>query len=110
MREQALAAIIVAKRGLEDQRRKSTDPVKLEKLGDAVDQLFEKQNELIAIELRELLDSAAVRNALARLQGTTAKLESTAQEIKLATAVIQKATQILGFVDQIVETLSGLGK
>jgi hypothetical protein len=82
--------------------RNAADPDELDELSVPLNQLFTKKDELMAIGVQELLDSEAVRNALASLRSTTDKLENAAQEMKQAEQAIRKATQILGFVDQII--------
>lgn len=104
-RERARVAIVDAMTDLTKRMGNTVDPDELDKLTVPVKQLADKQVELMAIELQELLDSEPVRNALASLRSTTDRLERAVQEMKKAVQAIRKATQILGFVDEILASV-----
>jgi hypothetical protein len=111
VRKRAEQALMDAMQVVFFQRQKTSDSDEVDRLTDLFGQLGTKLEELMALQLRELLESEELRSALARLRASTERLETTTQEIKKAAQAIQKAAEILGFVDQIIGTvreLSGL--
>ena len=106
-RERARQAMVDAMQDLLG--RMGNNPDEVDKLTVPFQQLSKKQVELMAIELQELVDSEAVRKALASLRSTTDNLEKAAQEMKQAVQAIRKATQILRFADEIIRAVGILG-
>ncbi|WP_178122615.1 hypothetical protein [Pseudomonas izuensis] len=75
------------------------------RLYEAHDQMTAKYDELVAVRLKDILESESVRQALAKLQGVTTDLVGTAREMKntadaisTAAKIIDKATKVIGFL------------
>jgi hypothetical protein len=107
-RDREIAAIIDALRELMRLIGETTDNAKVKLMQERHNQLTKKLDELMAIRLKDVLDSEAVRTALAKLTGITSDLVAGAKEMKtaadaIATAakMIELATKAIGFLGAI---------
>jgi len=104
-RNSAIEALTQALRDLDDEIGRTTDATKRSQLLASERLLSQKLDELVALRLKDILDSPQVRDALAKLSVITADLVATAKEIKsaadaFATAakVIDRASKLIGFL------------
>ncbi len=105
VRDRAIVAMVDALRELMRRIGDTKDDAERARLREAHKQLTEKYDELVALRLKDVLESEAVRSALAKLDVITAELAAGAQEMKatadaLATAakMIDRATKAIGFL------------
>jgi hypothetical protein len=107
-RQRAIAAIVEGLRELLRRIGETTDDAARARLQDAYDQLARKQDELVALRLKDILDSEQVKAALAKLRTITSDLEVEAKQMKTATDAVAAAAKIIGGVTRIVGLLGGL--
>ena len=88
----------------------TSDGPTLKELKKDLDALTARKFLLIGLSLQALLDSAAVRNALAQVQKATEQLGGVVAEMRKATQIVERTAQALTIVDKILETLGGLAK
>ena len=69
-------------------------------------ELTTKQNELLALRLKEVLDSGAVRAALAGLRATAGELNAAAGEMQSATDAFATVTKVIDSVAKVVGILT----
>ena len=107
-RDRAITATVDALRELMREIGDTTDDARRARLREAHGQLTQKLDELVALRLKDVLDSEQVRSALAKLNVITADLVAGAQEMKtaadtLATVakMIDRATKAIGFLGTI---------
>jgi hypothetical protein len=107
-RDRATAAMADALRELMRRIGDTTDDAQRARLRETQVQLTQKYDELVALRLKDVLESESVRSALAKLNMITADLVAGAQEMKtaadtLATAakMIDRATKAIGFIGAI---------
>jgi hypothetical protein len=103
-RDRAMIAMVDALRDLMRRIGETTDDVERAKLRNVHVQLTQKYDELVALRLKDVVDSESVRGALAKLDAITSEIIAGAQEMKatadaLATAakMIDRATKAVGF-------------
>lgn len=108
VRDRAIAAMTEALRELMRRIGDTTDEAERARLREAHVALTAKYDELVALRLKDVLESEAVRSALAKLDLITSELAAGAQEMKstadaLATAakMIDRATKAIGFLGAI---------
>jgi hypothetical protein len=107
-RQRAIAAIVEAIRELLRRIGETTDANVRARLEDTHDQLTRKEDELVALRLRDILDSDQIKAALAKLRAITTDLEVEAKRMKDATDAVAAAAKIIGGVTQIIGLLGGL--
>lgn len=107
-RDRTIAVIVDAQRDLMRQISDTTNDAETARLKETNEQLIQKHDELVALRLKDVLDSEAVRSVLAKLSIVTANLVSEAQEMKVIThkltaakKVINQATKVIGFLGAI---------
>jgi hypothetical protein len=103
-----IAATIDALRELSRRIGDTTDDAQRASLREMHIQLTQRLDELVALRLRDVLESESVRSALAMLKAITAELVAGAQEMKTATdtlataaKMIDRATKAIGFLGAI---------
>jgi len=93
-RDQALAAMTEAQRELLRRISAADSASERDALQTALVDVTERLDALADLRLRDILQSEAVRNALATLGNITGDLSRTAREMKQATDVLTKAAQL----------------
>lgn len=107
-RDRVIAALTDSSRELIRRIGDTADATKRAQLIEAQAQISQKFDELVALRLRDILDSDSVRSALAKLDAATSELTSAAQEMKTAANTIaaaaktvDRATKVIGFFSAI---------
>lgn len=105
VRDRAIVAMVDALRELMRRIGDTEDDAERARLREAHKQLTEKYDELVALRLKDVTESEAVRSALAKLDVITADLAAGAQEMKAtadalaaAAKMIDRATKAIGFL------------
>jgi hypothetical protein len=103
-RDRAIMAMVDTLRDLMRRIGDTTDDAQRAQLREAHTQLTQKLDELVALRLKDVLDSESVRSALTRLDGLAAELVAGAQEMKTAANALptaakmtDRATKAIGF-------------
>lgn len=106
-RDRAVAATADALRELMKRIGDTTDDGERARLREAQLQLTGRFDELVALRLKEVLDSEAVRAALAKLGSITDELVSTAREMKAAADALATAARTIDRVSRLIGFLGG---
>jgi hypothetical protein len=101
-RDRAVKAMVDALRDLMRRIGDEKDDAKRARLMVAHEQLTQKYDELVALRLKDVLDSESVRSALAKLDVITAELTAGAQEMKTAADAIATAAKMIGWATKAV--------
>ncbi len=102
----AIEAVTQALRDLADEIGRTADAAKRTQLMDCQRRLSQKLDELIALRLKDILDTRQVRDALAKLNAITGDLVATAKEIKSATDAFATAAKIIDRVSTVIGLLT----
>jgi hypothetical protein len=101
-RDRAAKAMVDALRDLMRRIGDETDDAKRARLMVAHEQLTQKYDELVALRLKDVLDSESVRAALAKLDVITAELTAGAQDMKTAADAIATAAKMIGWATKAI--------
>jgi uncharacterized transporter YbjL len=96
-RDRAIAAVVEALRELLRRIGETTDDAQRGRLQEAVERLILKNDELVALRLRDILDSTQVKSALARLRRITSDLAEEAKAMKATADALAAAARIIGW-------------
>jgi hypothetical protein len=107
-RDRAAKAMVDALRDLMRRIGDETDDAKRARLMVAHEQLTQKYDELVALRLKDVLDSESVRAALAKLDVITAELTAGAQEMKTAADAIATAAKIINWASKAIGFLGAV--
>lgn len=104
-RDRAIRAMVDGLRDLMGQIASTTDAAERARLRDVHVQMTGKLDELVALRLKDIMESDAVRSALAKLDAVTTELVVGAQEMKAATdklavaaKMVDRAAKAIGFL------------
>jgi hypothetical protein len=106
LRDQAIEDTFQALRDLAGRIAGAPDGAARVTLLQAQAELTERQNALLAVRLREVLDSDAVRTALDQLRKVTGDLQQSAGEIKDAADAFAAATKVIDRITKVIGVLS----
>ena len=105
-RDRAIAATSDLVRELQRRIGDATDDAERASLGQSQAELISRYDELVAMRLRDILDSEPVRSAMSKLAGITGELVATAQEMKSATDAVTTAAKAIDRVARVIALLS----
>jgi hypothetical protein len=106
--ERAIEAVSQALRDLMDEIGRTADPVVRADLVDAERLLSQKLDELVALRLKDILESPQVRDALAKLGAITGDLVATAKEMKTAEDKLKSAAKLIDRASKLIGFLTAL--
>jgi len=104
-RDQAVEDTFLALRELARRIANTTEASERDQLLKVQAELTAKQNDLLALRLKEALDNPDVRRALEQLRATTEDLNKVASEMKAATEAFLKASEVIARVVKVIGIL-----
>lgn len=107
-RDRAITATVDALRELMREIGDTTDDARRARLREANVQLTQKLDELVALRLKDVLDSAQVRSALAKLNEITTDLVAGAREMKSAADTLATAAKMIGLATKAIGFLGAI--